>query len=78
MNNERRRAVEIYRPFYMKNIDWDNCKLYRYRVPIVGGICRYYEVIAPNKTWARRIVNGETHPWVKAKGKIICLGEVKD
>lgn len=64
--------------FYMKNIDWNTCKLFKYKVPIIGGIFPYYEVIAPNKTMARMIANGETQPWIKVKGKIICLGEVKD
>ena len=73
------RAVEIHRPIlYMKNIDWNNCKLYKYKVPIIGGMSHYYEVIAPNKTFARMIAQGETPSWIKVKGKIMCLGEVKD
>lgn len=47
----------------------------KYLVPIIGGIGRYYTVMAENKTQARRIVEGETNPWVKVKGKII---EVKE
>ena len=45
------------------------CKLYK--VPIVGGINRYYYVKAPNKTIARRITQGEVKPGIKVKGKIV-------
>ena len=46
-----------------------------YKVPIEGGTLPYYTVKAPNKTMARKIVEGETHPWIHVKGKII---EAKD
>jgi len=49
------------------------CKLYK--VPIIGGINRYYYVKAPNKTIARWIAKGELNPGIKVKGKI---EEVKD
>lgn len=62
----------------MKYPDLETCRWFRYKVPIVGGINRYYEVIAPNKTIARSIAEGETHPWIHVKGKIIEVEEVKD
>lgn len=49
------------------------CKLYK--VPIVGGISKYYYVKAPNKTIARWVAKGELKPGIKVKGKI---EEVKD
>ncbi len=57
-------------------VDFNNCEMHRYKVPIIGGIQNYYEVLAPNKTVARRIADGETHPWIHCEGKIIDCGVV--
>ena len=51
---------------------------HRYLVPIVGGINRYYEVIAPTKTFARWIAQGEVQSWIKVKGHIIDKGVVEN
>lgn len=56
------------------SVDFNNCEMHRYKVPIIGGISDYYEVIAPNKTTARLIAEGETNPWIHCKGKIIDCG----
>ena len=59
----------------MKN-QWLSVKPWKkYKVPIVGGITNWYYISAPNKTIARKIVEGETHPWVHVKGKIIEIGK---
>lgn len=42
-----------------------------YKVPISGGLGRWYYVEAPNKTLAREFAIGEVHPWVKVRGRII-------
>lgn len=56
---------------------WKDLPRHRYLVPIQGGIGRYYEVIAPTKTFARWIAEGEVQPWIKVKGKIIDKGVVE-
>ena len=56
---------------------WKDLPKHRYLVPIEGGIVRYYEVIAQTKTMARYIAEGETHPWIHVKGKIIDKGVVE-
>lgn len=58
--------------------EWLDRPAHRYKVPIVGGLSPYYEVVAPNKTMARRIAEGETHPWIHVRGKIIDLGLAKN